>query len=230
MRISKYIHSCLLVENRDDKILFDPGKFSFIEGLIDPDQFEKLSAIILTHYHPDHVDEDALKTIVGNNSSAVVLASAEIQARLSEKGIAAEVFETGSRAVGSFDIAALEAPHPPILGEDPPPRNIAYVVDDVLLHPGDSLADSLHAKMNTYVLALPVMAPWMTELEAAKFGVRMRPKHIIPIHDGYSKAFFLEQRYENFKKHFSGKGIEFHSMNKAGDFVEIEPRSAQHPH
>ena len=34
MRISKYIHACLLVEKGADKILFDPGKFSFIEGLV----------------------------------------------------------------------------------------------------------------------------------------------------------------------------------------------------
>ena len=33
MRVSKYIHACLLVEDGDDKILFDPERFSFIEGL-----------------------------------------------------------------------------------------------------------------------------------------------------------------------------------------------------
>lgn len=30
MRVSKYIHACLLVEDGDDKILFDPGKFSLL--------------------------------------------------------------------------------------------------------------------------------------------------------------------------------------------------------
>jgi len=34
MRITKYIHSCLLIENESDKILFDPGLFSFVEGKV----------------------------------------------------------------------------------------------------------------------------------------------------------------------------------------------------
>jgi len=34
MRVSKYLHSCLLIENDGGKILFDPGKFSFAEGLV----------------------------------------------------------------------------------------------------------------------------------------------------------------------------------------------------
>ncbi len=36
MKITKYIHSCLLLEKDTDKILFDPGKFSFAEGKVKP--------------------------------------------------------------------------------------------------------------------------------------------------------------------------------------------------
>jgi L-ascorbate metabolism protein UlaG (beta-lactamase superfamily) len=221
MRISKYIHSCLLVEQETDKILFDPGKFSFVEGLIAPEQFQNLSAIILTHQHPDHIDDRALQTIVAGNPAALVLTNTEIQARLKRKGMAAEIFETGSRTVHSFTIAAFDAPHAPILGADPP-QNTAYLINEVFLHPGDSFADSLLAKKNTPVLALPIMAPWTTELEIAKFARRMSSQHIIPIHDGYAKDFFLQQRYENFRQHFTQQGIQFRWMSKPGDFVEIE--------
>ncbi len=221
MRISKYIHSCLLVEKGMDKILFDPGKFSFVEGLVKPEQFENLSAIIFTHQHPDHLDDDALRQIVDNNPSALILTNAEIQARLAQKGIAAEVFESGTRSLGSFALAALDAPHAPILGSATP-QNTAYVIDDRLLHPGDSFAASLDARKNTAVLALPLMAPWTTELEVAEFARRIRPQHVIPIHDGYAKDFFLRQRYENFQKHFSQQGVHFQWMNKPGDFFEIE--------
>jgi len=223
MRISKYIHSCLLIEKGADKILFDPGRFSFIEGLVKPEQFEHLSAIVITHQHPDHIDDEALAKILGNNASAVVLANTEIRTRLAQKGIATEVFETGSRQLGSFTLAAFDAPHAPLLNATPP-QNTAYLVDNSFLHPGDSFADSLNAVKNTIVLALPVMAPWNTELEVAAFAARIRPRQVIPIHDGYAKDFFRRMRYENFENYFSKQGIEFIPLDAPGASVEVDSR------
>jgi L-ascorbate metabolism protein UlaG (beta-lactamase superfamily) len=97
MRISKYIHSCLLIEKGADRILFDPGKFSFVEGLVRPEQFENLSAVVITHQHPDHVDDESLKKILGKNPAAAVIANFEIRSRLEAEGIAAELLEEGAR-------------------------------------------------------------------------------------------------------------------------------------
>jgi len=213
----------LLIEKGADKILFDPGRFSFIEGLVKPEQFEHLSAIVLTHQHPDHIDDEALATILANNSSAVVLANTEIRTRLAQKGIATEVFETGSRTLGSFTLAAFDAPHAPLLNATPP-QNTAYLVDNSFLHPGDSFADSLDAVKNTIALALPIMAPWNTELEVAAFAGRIRPRQVIPIHDGYAKDFFRRARYENFENYFSRQGIDFLRLDTPGASVEVESR------
>jgi L-ascorbate metabolism protein UlaG (beta-lactamase superfamily) len=223
MRISKYIHSCLLIEKGKDKILFDPGKFSFIEGLVKPEQFEHLSAIVLTHQHPDHIDDEALAKILSNNASAGVLANTEIRTRLAQKGIATEVFETGTRALGSFMLAAFDAPHAPLLNATTP-QNTAYLVDNSFLHPGDSFSDRLDAVKNTSALALPVMAPWNTELEVAAFADRIRPRQIIPIHDGYVKDFFRRLRYDNYENYFSKQGIEFLRLDQPGASVEVESR------
>lgn len=219
MRILKYIHSCLLLEEGGDKILFDPGKFSFVEGVVEPDAFQDLSAIIITHQHPDHVDDDALKKIVGNTPAAVVITNAEIKSRLAEQGVTAELLEDGSRSVGGFNVEAVTAEHAPILNAERP-RNVAYRVNRKLLHPGDSFDRSLDAWKGTPILALPIMAPWTTELEVAEFALRMAPQRIIPIHDGYAKEFFLRQRHENFQKYFAKQGIDFYSLDKPGDSVE----------
>ena len=72
MRIYKYIHSCLLIEEGEDKILFDPGIFSFIEGKVHPEAFKDVTTIIITHQHPDHVDISALKDIVVRSGASVV--------------------------------------------------------------------------------------------------------------------------------------------------------------
>jgi L-ascorbate metabolism protein UlaG (beta-lactamase superfamily) len=223
MRISKYIHACLLVEKGADKILFDPGKFSFIEGLVKPEQFRNLSAVVLTHQHPDHIDDEALAKILDNNPSAVVLANTEISTRLAQKGIVTEVFETGSRQLGSFTLAAFDAPHAPLLNATPP-QNTAYLVDNSFLHPGDSFSDSLNVVKNTIALALPIMAPWNTELEIAAFAGRIRPRQVVPIHDGYAKDFFRRTRYENFENYFSKQGIEFIPLDAPGASVEVDSR------
>lgn len=220
MRVSKYIHACLLVEDGEDKILFDPGKFSFIEGRVEPDDFRSLSAIILTHRHPDHFDDDALRKIVTNNPQATVLTNAEIASQLSGQGIAAEVFESGARAVGKFNLEAVEAAHAPILNAETP-QNIACVVNGRLLHPGDSFEHSLDVYRGIELLALPVMAPWTTELQVAEFAGRISPQRIIPIHDGYAKDFFLKQRYENFQKYFAPLGISFQPMSEPGESLEV---------
>jgi L-ascorbate metabolism protein UlaG (beta-lactamase superfamily) len=219
MRISKYIHACLLVEDGVDRILFDPGKFSFVEGRVSPDDFRDIAAIIFTHRHPDHFDDEAVKQIVENNPRAAVLTNAEIQSQLKPQRIDAEVFETGRRAVGQFSLEAVGAEHAPILNAQTP-RNVAYVVNDRLLHPGDSFDHSLDAYRGIEVLALPVMAPWTTELEVAEFARRIAPKRVIPIHDGYAKEFFLKQRYENFQKYFTPLGISFQALGEPGDSIE----------
>lgn len=220
MRITKYIHACLLIEKEADKILFDPGKFSFAEGKVKPSRFENLSAIILTHCHPDHIDDDALKTIVENNPNAVVLANSEIKNKLAEKDIIVEVLESGTRKVGNFSIEAFDAAHEKILADEIP-QNTAYVIDDLLVHPGDSLAETVLAKAKTKILALPTMAPWETELQAFEFAKKMAPEKVVPVHDGYVKDFFLKSRYAALQKFLKKENIEFLWMSEAGDFIDV---------
>ena len=221
MKITKYIHSCLLLEKGGDKILFDPGLFSFAEGKVKPNQFKDLTAIILTHCHPDHIDDASLKQIIENNRNVVVLANSEIQSKLAEKEIEVEKFETGTRKVGSFNLEAFDAPHEKLLADELP-QNTAYVVDDIFVHPGDSLAESIFEKKGTKILALPLMAPWETELQTFEFAKKMSPQQVVPIHDGYAKDFFLESRYQTFLKFLKRENIEFLWMNKPGDFVDAD--------
>jgi L-ascorbate metabolism protein UlaG (beta-lactamase superfamily) len=220
MRISKYLHSCLLVEQGRDKLLFDPGKFSFIENRVTPEQFRDLTAIIVTHAHPDHLEWNAMAQIVEANPEAVVLTNTEVVAQMTAKQMTASIFETGTRAIGGFEVRAIDAPHAWILGSQPP-QNTAYLVNGVFLNPGDSFDQSLFALAGTRVLALPIMAPWGTELDAACFAAQIKPEKILPVHDGQAKDFFIEQRYATFQKYFAEHNMQFEMMKRAGDSVEI---------
>jgi L-ascorbate metabolism protein UlaG (beta-lactamase superfamily) len=220
MRVAKFVHSCVLVENGADRILIDPGTFTFAAGAVPIETFDRLGAIVITHRHADHVDAAAVKRILDRSRSAVVLANADVRALLRESGIAAEAFEQGTRRVGSTTLRAVSAEHAALLNATPPP-NTAFVVEEKLLHPGDSFAPSLDACRGIPLLALPVAAPWTSELGAAEFAERLAPKKIVPIHDGYVKDQFARMRHENYERHFAKQGIPFRSMLAPGESVEV---------
>ena len=221
LKITKFIHSCLLIEKGADRILFDPGLFTFVEGKIKPSQFTDLNAIILTHCHPDHIDNESLRAIVKNNPDAAVLANSEIVRKLGEADITAQLFETGSQNISGIKIEAIDAPHEKLLADELP-QNTAYIIDEILVNPGDSLSENVFQKAGTPVLALPLMAPWETELQTFEFAKKMRPNKVIPIHDGYAKSFFLESRYQTFDKFLKRENIDFLFMTKPGDYFDYD--------
>jgi L-ascorbate metabolism protein UlaG (beta-lactamase superfamily) len=220
MLVRKFLHSCLLVEKGSDRILFDPGKFSFVDGGARPADFQNLKAVIVTHSPPDHMDDEAIRVIMQNNPEAKLLGNAGIAAALKGKELDVEEFGDGERQIGEFHIAAHEARHAAIVSGQIPP-NTAYVVDRRLLNPGDSYAYSLDTLRGTEVLALPSMAPWTTELETVGFAARMAAIRVLPIHDGYVKDYFLRMRYDNYENHFGNQGVKFERLEKVGDSVEF---------
>ncbi len=221
MRVTKYIHSCLTVEDGGEKVLFDPGTFSFIEGRVRPETFADVANVVVTHDHPDHLDVGALKQIL-ELSGAGVVANGEVAAKLGEEGIAATAIEEGELAVGAFTLRATPAAHEAILS-DTTPRNTAFLVNGRLLNPGDSFREPLlaFAGVEALVLLLPVTAPFLTEIGAFEFAKRMRPAAVLPVHDGFAKEFFLRQRYETYRTFFEREGIRFHGLAEPGASVVL---------
>lgn len=208
MKIYKYIHSCILLEEQGRGLLFDPGIFSFMDGHAKPELFVDLDAIVITHTHPDHLDITSLQTILGNNPQAAVITNTEIAKELQKVHTKATVLEGGSLQAGVFTIEALPARHAAVLW-DALPQNIAYRVNGTVLHPGDSFSEEMLPWQSTRVLLLPIAAPWLTEPEAYTFAKTMQPQVAIPIHDGYIKDFFLQMRYGVFQEFLQRANIQF---------------------
>jgi L-ascorbate metabolism protein UlaG (beta-lactamase superfamily) len=186
MRVYKFIHSCLVVEEGGDKILFDPGMFSFMQGQVTPDSFRDVGTIIITHNHPDHVDVAALQKIV-ELSGAMVITNSETQDALTKEGIESIVLDQGSYQSKDFTIRALPANHAKILASTLP-QNTAYIINESFLNPGDSFATVPSTLRGIKALALVVAAPWTTEVTTAEFAETIAPQMVIPVHDGTSKT------------------------------------------
>ncbi len=219
MKISKYLHSCLLFEKEDFKLLVDPGMFTFAEGLVKPEMFNDVSAIIITHNHADHLDTENLNKILAAGK-AEVYANSEVKQELEKAGIEAVLLREGTLKIGPFKIEAISVVHEPLL-DAPIPEMTALVIDDRILHPVDSFEEKLLQYKNIELLLLPIMAPFTNEIKIADFADRLQPKQILPVHDGFAKPFFVKSRQANYAAHFEKQDIKFHPLTEPGSSIEI---------
>jgi L-ascorbate metabolism protein UlaG (beta-lactamase superfamily) len=219
MKITKYIHSCLVFELNGHKLLFDPGNFTFAEGLISPDVFTDVNSIIITHIHPDHLDTENLKKIV-ELSNATVYTNSQVGAAIQKEGLQFELMEEGVFNIGPFKLEAIPVVHEPLL-DSPTPQMTGFIINDKVLHPVDSMEPKLTEYRDIELLIMVTMAPFTNELKIADFADKISPKQILPVHDGYAKPFFVRQRFENYAKHFEKLGVKFNNLYKPGDSITI---------
>lgn len=210
MKITKFIHSCLLVEMPEPvnrTALFDPGTFS--EQALDVGKLEFLDDIFITHVHPDHVSLKLMKQLVAKFPDVRITTTAEVAEELAKEGITAST--TAPEGVAFFD-----APHESVepLFETPQEVGIHYL--DLLSDPGDS-----HSFEETKaILALPMQAPWGSNLNAVRLALELQPKHILPIHDWHWSDPAREMSYNQLEEVFAEHDIIFHKL-KTGEPVVI---------
>ncbi len=218
MKIQKFLHSCLLVEEGDARVLFDPGTFCFIEGRVKPEHFQNIDAILITHEHYDHVDVAGLRVILKNNPQANIYGNSGVVEHLQKEGVTVFVFEEGEKRIKGLPIWAQFAQHATILS--PAPKNTAYIVGGKLLITGDSFDEELEKLKGIEVLALPITAPWLRAVDAVAFAAAVGAKTIVPVHDGFAKEFFLERQYLGFAKIFTEMKVDFRPL-QIGEVFEI---------
>jgi len=219
MKISKYIHSCLLFELEGYKLLFDPGNMTFGEGLVKPGELAGAHAMVITHIHPDHYYPENIKKILAVNDMPI-FAPEEVCKALDKEGVKCTVWHAGTRYLGPFKLQVLEIVHEPLL-DAPTPQMLGFVINDRILHPVDSLDEKLTRYENIELLIMITMAPFANEVKIAAFADKLKPKQVLPVHDGYCKEFFLKQRYANYANHFKKQGITFHNIYQPRESVEV---------
>ncbi len=185
MELTHFGHSCLLASfpgadgGQTATILFDPGNFSHgFEGITG------LTAILVTHQHPDHADPERLPALVEANPGAALYADPATAAQL---GGAWQTVHAGDQfSIAGLTVRGMGGRHAVIHPEIPVIDNISYVVGDDehparLMHPGDAL---LVPDEEVHVLATPAAAPWMKISEAVDYLRAVAPTHAVPIHQG----------------------------------------------
>jgi L-ascorbate metabolism protein UlaG (beta-lactamase superfamily) len=175
MRLTKFEHACLLIEDGDARVLIDPGVYSHgFESLTD------LTAILVTHQHADHIDLDRIGGITDRNPQAKIFADDATAALLSERGLTATAVTEGDRLDVGTEVTVHGINHAVIHPDIPMIPNVGYLVSGRLFHPGDAYTVPT---VPVDVLCLPSGAPWLKVWEAADFLRQVAPRVAVPIHE-----------------------------------------------
>jgi L-ascorbate metabolism protein UlaG (beta-lactamase superfamily) len=200
MKITKFGHSCVLVEDHHTRVLFDPGAYSEL-----PDQLPDLHAAIITHKHADHLSIENLSLLAKASPEMVVICNSEVAQELANLDFKVSVLEEGqTAAVGHLEVAAYGHEHATIHPDIPSIANTGYMINNLVWHPGDSL---LPPPVPVDILLLPIVAPWSKISETIDCVTTIQPKVVIPIHDGFLK--FGGPYYAMIKQVCSDHNIEF---------------------
>ncbi len=182
MKITKYEHSCLVVEELGQIVVIDPGVFS--KSI--PSELKNVAAAVVTHMHGDHLDKGRIQTIINMNPDAIIFAPQEVLDELTSIQATKVEAEPGKvHTAGSFELDFYGHDHA-VIYEKVPCVNVGVMVNKTLYYPGDSFTKPEQA---VSVLTLPSGAPWMKLSEAIDFLKQVKPKVVFPTHNAvYSEG------------------------------------------
>jgi len=174
-------HACVRLDRDDQVLVVDPGTFS------GPDALAGATGVLVTHEHPDHVDPPRLVAALDASPGLEVWAPPGVVDQL----VAADadlarlhvVVEGDRFEAAGFPVEALGEWHAVIHPDIPRIPNLAYLVDGVVLHPGDSFTPPPPGT-RVEVLCVPVSAPWLRIAEAVDYVRLVRPTLAVAIHHG----------------------------------------------
>jgi L-ascorbate metabolism protein UlaG (beta-lactamase superfamily) len=173
MRITRYGHSCLLVEDGDGRLLLDPGIFS--QGFED---LRGLTGVFITHQHADHLDVDRLGSLLEANPDAV--AHCDVGSTVQLDGLPHTVVHHGDRVEHGTEVRVLGSQHAVVHPDLPPIPNVGYLIGGRFFTPGDAFTVP---DTDVEILGLPTAAPWLKLSEAVEYLREVKPRIAFPVHD-----------------------------------------------
>ena len=177
MELIKYGHACVVLCEGERRLVVDPGAFT------DPAALDGASAVLVTHEHPDHFLADRLRAAMDADPALEIWTNGSVAGQLEGLGGRVHVVGHGDAvSVAGFDVHVHGELHAQIHPEMPRVKNVGFLVDGQVFHPGDALTvpDEPVA-----TLLLPVHAPWSKASEVIDYVRAVHADQAYAVHDGH---------------------------------------------
>ena len=176
MKLTKQGHSCIRLDKGGPVLVIDPGGFTEAAAV------DGVSAVLITHEHPDHFDEGHVRTALDADPAVEVWTLAAVAARLADAypGRVHTVGHGDTFTAAGFEVQVHGELHAVIHPDIPRITNVGFLVDGTLFHPGDALTVP---EQTVETLMLPLNAPWSKAAEIADYVRELRPTRVFDIHD-----------------------------------------------
>lgn len=175
MRLTKFEHAALLLEDSGKKLFVDPG--SFTTPLTDT---ANTVAVVITHEHADHWTPEQLKRVLDLSPEAQIFAPEGV-ARAAVDFDITVVHAGDSVEAGPFTLRFFGGTHAVIHSSIPTVDNLGVLINDQLYYAGDSF--TIPEGVEVDVLAAPAGAPWMKVAEVMDYVLAVKPKRSFPTHE-----------------------------------------------
>ncbi|MDO4897948.1 MAG: MBL fold metallo-hydrolase [Rothia sp. (in: high G+C Gram-positive bacteria)] len=179
MKLTKFTHSCVRLEDHGTVLVLDPGNFSEVEEAL-----AGADHILITHVHPDHFDAEKVIAYLRENPQVTLHAPASVvDAVLAvlPEAKASAVTADGEFSLSGFSVKTFGGQHAVIHPLMPVIDNVGYLIDENLFHPGDSFVVPHGLEVKT--LLVPIHAPWNKISEVIDFIIAVRAQKAYQIHD-----------------------------------------------
>jgi L-ascorbate metabolism protein UlaG (beta-lactamase superfamily) len=180
VRVTKFEHSCLQIEDGGRRCFIDPGKFT--TPITDAAQVD---LVAITHEHDDHWTPEQLRRLAERSPGLTVVTTPATAAKIHEaeiEGIRNVIIGKpgATYEVGAFKIACYGGKHAEIHSSIPIIDNLGVVINGQLAYGGD--AYDLPAG-EIAALAVPAYGPWMRMAESMDLLATVKPKRAFAVHE-----------------------------------------------
>lgn len=211
MKLTKYAHACLVLEEQGKKLVIDPGEYTPDFGALD-----NIAAVVVTHMHGDHFNKEHLDAILKANPDAQIFTTQEVADELRGKSVMVPEIYTDYTA-GPFGLRFAGEVHAQIHQGVPRPQNIGVLVNGSFYYPGDSFVAPDH---DVQTLAVPASAPWLKIGEAMDFIQACQPKKVFPTHNALLSELGLVSANKWLAQACQHDNAEFISLSP-GESIEL---------
>lgn len=212
MKLTKYAHACIVIEEQGQKLVIDPGsltpEFGDLSGII---------AVIFTHVHFDHFNAEHMANIMKQNPNVQIFGTAQVAQAAPSMPITAVTGGT-AETVGPFSLTFFGEMHALVYENLPQDQNVGVLVNNKLYYPGDAFT---LPGVTVETLAVPTSGPWLKLSESFDFVKQVKPTvRFFPTHNALASEIgekVVEDWLQKLNDHVGGN---YHPLN-IGESAEV---------